>query len=96
MVLSSEADARYSPSPDQAMSDMPSLWPVKVRMISPEYASHNFTSLSAPSQVPMNENNSYDGTRKANTPDDASMEPFGLNLREDIDRVCPLSVYRSL
>lgn len=48
MVLSSDADARNSPSCDQAMSEIPWSWPESVRKISPVYASHSLMTLSAP------------------------------------------------
>ena len=47
IVLSSDADARNSQSLDQAMSEIPSVWPTKVSRSSPFSQSHIFTSLSA-------------------------------------------------
>lgn len=49
IVLSSDADARNSPSNDQATSDTPSVWPSSVSMSSPCSTSHTLTSLSAAS-----------------------------------------------
>lgn len=47
-VLSSEADAIYSPSLAHAISDIPSVWPCSVSMNSPVTPSQSLINLSAP------------------------------------------------
>ena len=49
IVLSSDADARYSPSLVQAISETPSVCPLNVWMNWPVFPSHNFMTPSAPS-----------------------------------------------
>ena len=48
IVLSSDADAIYSPSLAQAISDIPSVWPSNVSSISPVMPSQSLMTLSEP------------------------------------------------
>ena len=48
ILVSSDADARNTPSGDQAMSEFPAVWPFKSRMRKPVKGFHILTTLSAP------------------------------------------------
>lgn len=85
--LSSDADARNSPFTDQATSEMPSVCPSNVWMMSPVSESHSLTSLSAAYFRWCMSTHSEQGARiEENSPQDASMLPSGLNFTEDMDR----------
>ena len=47
MVVSSEADARHTPSVDHAMSESPFVWPFRLRIRSPVNGDHILIRLSA-------------------------------------------------
>ena len=47
MLVSSDADARYTPSVDHAISERPLVWPLKFLINSPVNGDHIFTKLSA-------------------------------------------------
>lgn len=47
MVVSSEADAKYMPSVDHAMSESPFVWPFRFRISSPVNGDHILIRLSA-------------------------------------------------
>lgn len=90
-VLSSEAEARSSLSDDHAMSDSPSVWPFRVFRISPVYAFHSLINLS-PASLKVGYELGQGPRYLADSPQEARIFPSGLNLIEDIDMVCPLSV----
>ena len=95
-VLSSEADARYSESLDQAISDMPCVCPTSVLMKSPVSVSQIFMSLSAASLRIQHRYTRHLKATAENTPEEASILPSGLNLTAEMERVCPLNMNRVL
>ena len=94
MLVSSDADARYTPSVDHAISERPFEWPLKFLINSPVNGDHIFTRLSAAIQKGRKKNylKRDECYQAAYEPQDASSVPSGLNLTADIDCVCPLSV----
>lgn len=51
MLVSSEAEARKTPSGDHAISELPAVWPLKLRISTPVKGFQIFTTLSAPKFV---------------------------------------------
>lgn len=96
IVVSSDAEARKTPSEDQAMSDKPFECPVKFLTSCPVCGDQIFTSLS-PAGFQVHENKDLfqklliqmsRGFRK-HAQHEASSVPSGLNLTAEIDWVCP-------
>ena len=92
IVVSSDAEARYTLSADHAMSDRPFVCPFRFRMSSPVNGDQIFTTLSFAAKASA-EANCY--KRAWNAPQDARSVPSGLNFTADIDEVCPRIVCRS-
>lgn len=48
ILVSSEAEARKTPSEDHVISELPAVWPLKLRISTPVKGFHILTTLSAP------------------------------------------------
>lgn len=90
ILVSSDAEARKTPSGDHAISELPAVWPFKLRISTPVNGFHILTTLSAPafashmSQTILRTNNNLQ-----DRPQDANIVPSGLNFTADKDLVCP-------
>ncbi len=100
---------RYTLSGDHAISDKPFVCPFKLRISSPENGDHILATLSAAAQKAKKKKSKRrvsdyscvtlhakaGGDKTESLPHEANKVPSGLNLTEDIDIVCPRSVYLS-
>jgi hypothetical protein len=95
MLVSSDAEARKTPSGDHAISELPAVWPLKLRIITPVKGFHILTTLSAPTFGKCEPTIARISHNLLHKPQDANSVPSGLNFTADKDLVCPRNVCRN-